>query len=53
VEAAAAIVGPERARRMATEYPRSFVQGVAPEIVQPEETPAKRSFLGRLFGRDR
>lgn len=52
VAAAASWLGDETAEKMATEYPRAFLEGREPQIPDPEEPPPRRSFLGRLFRRE-
>jgi protein-tyrosine phosphatase len=46
-------VGDDLARRMATEFPRAFLEGKDPDVPPVEDPkPRRSSFLGRLFGRD-
>lgn len=53
VGAAARFVGESYAARMADEFPRALLEGRDPAVDPPQEPPpAKRSLLGRWFGRD-
>ena len=45
-------VGPDLARRMATEFPQAFLDGKDPDVPPPEDPkPRGGSFLKRLLGR--
>lgn len=52
VEAAARWTGEARARAMVEDAPRALLEGLVPDL-PPVDAPRRRSFLGRLFGRDR
>ena len=44
-------LGDDLARRMVTDLPQAFVQGIDPEWASPAEKEKRRSFVSRLFRR--